>query len=81
MFFFVFFVFYVSYVKLLILTSNKMKIFTFFFTCPHKRRGGEIRTSDLRFMRRGPQPIELPHEDLHLFLFKLTIQIVMLSEL
>jgi hypothetical protein len=40
-----------------------MKLFFFFFlTCPHKR-GGEIRTSDLHFIRRGPQPIELPLGD------------------
>jgi hypothetical protein len=32
--------------------------FLFFFTCPHKR-GEEIQTSDLQFMRRGHQPIEL----------------------
>jgi hypothetical protein len=32
--------------------------FFFFFTCPHKR-GGWIRTSDLRFIKRGPQLIEL----------------------
>jgi hypothetical protein len=36
-------------------------IFLFFLTCPDKTRGGEeIQTSDLRFMRRGLQPIELP---------------------
>jgi hypothetical protein len=36
----------------------------FILTCPHKReeRRG-IRTSDFRFMRRGPQPIELPLRD------------------
>jgi hypothetical protein len=32
--------------------------FLSFFTCPHKR-GEEIQTSDLQFMRRGHQPIEL----------------------
>jgi hypothetical protein len=31
----------------------------FFFGHIHTRGGEEIRTSDLRFMRRGPQPIEL----------------------
>jgi hypothetical protein len=31
----------------------------FFFLHVHTRGGGEIRTSDLRFNRRGPQPIEL----------------------
>jgi hypothetical protein len=36
--------------------------FFFFFICPHKR-GWWIRTSDLRFMRCGLQPIELPLVD------------------
>jgi hypothetical protein len=30
--------------------------FFFFFTCPHNGRG-EIQTSDLRFMRRGPSQL------------------------
>jgi hypothetical protein len=34
----------------------------FFLTCLHKRRN-KIRTSDLRFMRRGLQPIKLPLGD------------------
>jgi hypothetical protein len=33
-------------------------VFFFFSTCPHKVGG--IRTSNLRFIRRGLQPIELP---------------------
>jgi hypothetical protein len=32
--------------------------FFFFFSCPHKR-GEKIRTSDLYFIRRNPQLIEL----------------------
>jgi hypothetical protein len=32
----------------------------FIFLHVHTRRRGEIQTSDLRFMRRSPQPIELP---------------------
>jgi len=32
--------------------------FFFFFTCSHKR-GRKIQTSDIRFMGRDPQPIEL----------------------
>jgi hypothetical protein len=32
--------------------------FFFFLTCPHKRGEGGIQTSGVRFMRRGPQPIE-----------------------
>jgi hypothetical protein len=35
----------------------------------HTRGGGGIRTSDLRCMRRGPQPIELPIGTVLLFLF------------
>jgi hypothetical protein len=35
-------------------------LFFFYFTFPHKRG---IQTSNLRLMRRGPQPIELPLRD------------------
>jgi hypothetical protein len=35
------------------------KIF-FFFLHVHTREEEKIRTSDLRFLRRGPQPIKLP---------------------
>jgi len=46
----------------------------FFFTCLHKKReGARIRTSDLRFMKHGPQPIELPLEDI----CQTTIQLIM----
>jgi hypothetical protein len=38
-------------------------IHIYFLICPRKRRGREIRTGDLHFMRRDPQPIKLPHED------------------
>jgi hypothetical protein len=33
--------------------------FFFFWTCPRKGRGMGIRTCDLRFIKRGSQPIEL----------------------
>jgi hypothetical protein len=33
--------------------------FFFFLTCPHKGKGKEIRTCDIRFIRRDPQSIEL----------------------
>jgi hypothetical protein len=42
-------------------------IFFFYFLYVHTRGGGEIRTGDLRFMRRGPQPIELPFGDITFF--------------
>lgn len=42
----------------------KIFYFLFFFICPHK---WEIRTRDFRFMRRDPQPIELPKWQLFLF--------------
>jgi hypothetical protein len=46
------------------LIKSWVHIFFFFFlTCPYKRKGEEIRTSDLRFMKRGPQLIELPLGD------------------
>jgi hypothetical protein len=35
----------------------------FFFLHVHTRERWEIRTNDLRFIRRGSQPIELPLED------------------
>jgi hypothetical protein len=38
--------------------------FYFFFDMSTQERGEEIRTSDLRFMRRGPQSIELPFWDI-----------------
>jgi hypothetical protein len=42
--------------------DEREKVIFFFFICPHKR-GKEIRTSDLRFTRRGPKSIELPLEN------------------
>jgi hypothetical protein len=44
------------------LHHNFFFFFFSFLTCSHKRGRG-IRTKDLRFMRRGPQPIELPIGD------------------
>jgi hypothetical protein len=38
-------------------------IIFFFLTCPHKGRGGGIRSCDLRFIKRGSQLIELPLGD------------------
>jgi hypothetical protein len=35
----------------------------FFLTCQHKRRERGIRICDLRFIRRGLQPIELSFEE------------------
>jgi hypothetical protein len=40
--------------------NKKIKEFFYFLTCPHKGRGRGIRTCDIRFIRRGSQPIELP---------------------
>jgi hypothetical protein len=37
--------------------------FFFFFDMSTQDGEREIRTSDLRFMRHGPQSIELSHED------------------
>jgi len=37
------------------------KYCTFFFWHIYTRWGGRIRTSNLRFIRCDPQPIELPH--------------------
>jgi hypothetical protein len=42
--------------------SSLFVFFFFLLTCSHKMGRG-IRTSYLRFMRCGPQPIELPIED------------------
>jgi hypothetical protein len=33
------------------------------------QEGEEIRTSEICFMRRGPQPIELPIEDIQQVIF------------
>jgi len=49
------------------LTSHVYIEFTKYFFYVHTRGGGEIRTGDLRFMRRGPQPIELPFGDITFF--------------
>jgi hypothetical protein len=40
-----------------------VSFFFFFFGYVHTRGGGGIRTNNLRFMRRGLQPIELPLGD------------------
>jgi hypothetical protein len=45
------------------MTCVSLKIQAFFFDMSTQEGGGGIRTSDLRFMRRGPQPIELPLRD------------------
>jgi hypothetical protein len=37
--------------------------FFFFFFMSTQEEGGEIQISDIRFMRRGPQPIEIPLGD------------------
>jgi hypothetical protein len=44
----------------------------YYLTCPHKERGKEIRTNDLRFKRHDPQPIELPFRDVDMSLLKST---------
>jgi hypothetical protein len=46
-------------------------IYIYILTCPHKREWG-IRTNDLRFMKRDPQPIELLLRNTHI-LFRLVI--------
>jgi hypothetical protein len=43
-------------------TLNKFSFF--FYMSTQEEEGGEIRTSDLCFMRRGPQPIKLLFENL-----------------
>jgi hypothetical protein len=44
--------------------ATSVNLFFFFFlTCPHKKEGEGIRTSDLHFMRHGPQLIELSLRD------------------
>jgi hypothetical protein len=45
----------------------------FFLTCPHKGMGGGIQISNLRFIRRGPQLIELPLGDLIFTFYVATI--------
>jgi hypothetical protein len=46
------------------LGRQKSLFFFFFFLYVHIRGGGGIRTSNLRFIKRSPQPIELPLGDL-----------------
>jgi len=58
--FYFFVIFYFSWLYCLHL------VFFFFFWHAYTRGEGKIRTSDLHFMRRGPQPIELLLENLHL---------------
>jgi len=58
---------YTFHFKLCILTGTNN--FFFFFDMSTQEGGWGIRTSDLRFMMRGPQPIELPfgEKDLNMF--------------
>jgi hypothetical protein len=61
---YIFFLFYISHQSLFIITKKKKNspilFFSFFFYMFTQEGGWRIQTSDLRFMRRGPQPIELP---------------------
>jgi hypothetical protein len=43
--------------------GRAIQFFFFFFICPHKGRGREIRTCDIYFIRRDSQLIELPLGD------------------
>lgn len=64
-------------IALFIFIYSLQHFFFFFLTCPHKRgEGGFERTSDLCFMRRGPQPIELPHGDATTLSSQLYIELV-----
>jgi len=49
--------FYLGYIKTYERFIEKCQ--TNFFLCPYKR-GGEIQTSDFRFMRRGPSRLSCP---------------------
>jgi len=42
------------------MTCVSLKIQAFFFDMSTQEGGGGIRTSDLRFMRRGAQALDLP---------------------
>jgi len=44
-------------------SNRDSMIFFFFFDMSTQKGRGRIRTNDLRFMRRGPQPTELPLEN------------------
>jgi hypothetical protein len=49
--------------------------FFFFLTCPHKGRGKEIRTNDLRFIRRDSQLIDLGLGDIHILIWSSVISL------
>jgi hypothetical protein len=51
------------------------RVLFFFFWQVHTRGGGEIQTSDLCFLRRGPQPIELPLEDHKIGIYSFTLEL------